>query len=302
MKVQTKRLIAVLLLICMLASTVPVISLAAETQETVNYGFNALAKYAECAKLAKKSYSNNAVDGNGVSVTDADGNPVQVKDYMAGLYTSGVINYTLEGIYTQDNKEGKNIQIRADQGHRLIAGNAGDWVAFRLKAPGAGTATITLTTTAGGNEVSVYLLEATEGLAIADSLTSANLLAAGLKDAGEYVIAENKELKSCDYILVIEHNEIGGNGYFCLTDLNIAVTRQAEPEEPELVTEDQTYYFDVLKQYAECAKLAKKSYSNNAVDGNGVSVTDADGNPVQVKDYMAGLYASGVINYTLEGI
>lgn len=183
MRARTKRWIAALLMVCMLVSVMPVVSLAAETEsapETVNYGFDILVKHPDFLN-GRKTYQNNAIDATGTAIVDAEGNPVFVVDYLADLYAKGKVNYVLEDYYSQNANGYKNIYIRdGGQGHRLLASNEGDWVAFRLKAPGAGTATITLTNGGGSNTASIFLLEAKDGLVIKDNLTADNLLVSGL--------------------------------------------------------------------------------------------------------------------------
>ena len=270
MSSKLKRALSVLLMVCMLLSFAAPAVLAEENAEeprVVTYDFD-LGASTTLTGFAGKALSNNHESGKKISEV--------LKDY----YADGTLNWSVEAL-ADGLKESEAMFRAAPQGWRISAED-GEWLALRIKNPGAGTYDLTLkrgmTSKSNG---AVYILDGSTtdiANAIAAEKPVAEIEYSYEGDAsvslGKYTFGEGEE-----YIVVFK-----GSGRFYLA----ALTMTAVEEEKPVVTEV-TYDFD-LGASTTLTGFAGKALSNNHASGKKISEV--------LKDY----YADGTLNWSVEAL
>ncbi len=270
MKKICKRILAVLLILCsVLSYTVPVANAATEK---VTYDFNQLGYYTNIPSVDNKS---NPLLSLLQGYHLASGT---VKTPMTQRYLNGDQNWTYEAASEGlCGSTSENEHLPAASGTRMLSQYNGlriamgksqdDWIAFRIKSPGAGTYTMTLDfySYAGSPTMAFYILEA-EGEASIDhdtvlarqefihaAMDPDNRIGRVDQDAGingsinntAYIGSHTFEADK-EYILVAETYEVApvAEWYACFSSVTLTKNGKegteltGEPEVGSLLVED----------------------------------------------------------------
>ena len=307
----SKRLTALLLLLCLLATFVVPATFAEDQPETVTYNFKLYENSSYMDYIA--ALVGATVGGHNLykyTVGSASANGYK---WFLGDFTQK-INWAPEGSDSATANLGKDyyVDIEAQNGLRIDLGKTNDgkngWTALRLDVPAAGTYKLELSMPGGtdsdhiatGDQLNVYLFEALEDYALkADNITQINEKLATVSAIGtiayetgktDYTIGESYTfLAAGQYVLVLQEETAATCRYFHLDTLTL--TPASETEETTETTQsgdtitgqDTAYYFDLPNWNAELySGLNGKSYASK--------YTPPGGSEVRVYKYLEGLY------------
>ena len=299
MKNTFKRLMAALMLVCMLLSFVVPATFAEDP-----------------AQPGKTTYNFDLAGSTDDKINDYTWQALRLKDAVKladGTADSTYASYTklIQGLYADENcslnwwvdesdykLEASN--FRTNEGLRIYSGNVDGTIVLRLKAPTAEPITynVALNVSYFSNTADFYLLPATDdldaALAAATPLFGGTVTAAGVK-------TDRVELSGEEFMLVVKHKSVGSKKAISIKDLTLTpaanapegttapqTTAPVETTAPEALGTDVDFKFDVVNDYAaQCSGVSGKYYTNDYSDGT-------------VADYMASLYPD-TLNWKYEG-
>ncbi len=314
MKKNFTRLMAALMLVCMLLSMVVPATFAEDPAqpETLEYNFQLYGNTDFQADAT--DYSVDAATGRIAANFDANGK----YDGSTRVYTWFYNNYGTKinwGIETSSGQYAtvKDYYFRGtnNQGLRLLTGDS-KFVSLRIAVPTPGDYNMNLKVGSTASVADVYIFPATTAYG-SKTLTPANAITAAMADTAN-LVKENVDLTAegnislgkksfataGDYIVVFKADGNFANGVV-LRSLTLTpaanapegttapqTTAPMETTAPEALGTDVDFKFDVVNDYAaQCSGVSGKYYTNTYSDGT-------------VADYMASLYPD-TLNWKYEG-
>ena len=282
MKNTFKRLMAALMLVCMLLSFVVPATFAEDPAQpgTTTYDFNLGGSTDD--KINDYTWNKLRLK-DPVKLADgtADATYSSYTKLIQGLYAdeSCALNW-----YVDDSSyKLESSNIRTNEGLRSYSASVDGTMVLRLKAPTAEPVTynVALNVSMISNTADIYLLPATDdldtALAAATPLFGGTVTSTGVKN-------DQVELSGEEFILVIKHKSVGGSNAMSVKDLTLTPVADT----PDVLGADVDFKFDVVNDYAEqCAGVSGKYFTGSYSNGT-------------VEEYLTSLYPS-VLNWKYEG-
>lgn len=297
MKKAFKRLMAAVMLVCMLLSFVVPATFAEDSTQPGITTYNFDLAGSTDATIAGYTWQKLRLKD---SVTLANGTTdttyATYTKLIEGLYAGGTLNWWVdESAYKLTSSN-----FRKNEGLRSYSANADAMMVLRLKAPTAEPVNynVALNISKISNTADIYLLPATDdldaALAAATPLFGGTVTTTGIK-------TDSLELSGEEFILVIKHKSVGGDKAMSIKDLTLTpvanapegttapqTTSPVETTAPEVLGADVDFKFDVVNDYAtQCSGVSGKYYTNSY-------------NSATVAEYMASLYPD-TLNWKYEG-